>query len=371
MERISRRTFVVSAAGAMALGPGLVRAAATDDTPWAGERIVDCHFHQRPSVEAMIAHLDGAGVSSALVLAFDDLGERMAGLRRDHPGRFLGWARGGRLTDDAGSGVAGPATPEFDMTRAISVASRKQALRALSRAKATGWKGFAETAGPVEVDGPELQRLYALAAELGVPVMMHFQQSVVPGQPAYGIRGFSRIEAMLKAYPRTRFVCHSSDFWGNIDARFRDGGAYPRGQVTPGGLSDRLLADYPNIYGDLGAPSCLMQLARDVDFTTGFLHRHGGKLMFGSDCGCTDGRGGQGGQGGQGAPAPAGSATGPSGQIDATSANAMQLRMAAQGGLAGKCIARELLALAWRTTPRDLFRRLTWENARRVYRLDG
>ena len=367
MATISRRSFVASAAGAFALAPGLVRAAATDDTPWGGEKIVDCHFHQRPSVEAMLAHLDGSGVSSALVLAFDDMGGRMAMLRRDHPGRFPGWARGGRLTDDASTGAAAPTPPEFDMTRVFSVASRRHAVKALSRAKAKGWKGFAETAGPVEVDGPELQQLYALAAELDVPVMMHFQQSVVPGQPAYGIRGFSRIEAMLKKYPKTRFVCHSSDFWGNIDARFKDGGAYPTGKVAPGGLTDRLLADHPNIYGDLGAPSCLMQLARDVDFTGGFLHRHGDKLMFGSDCGCTDGRGGQAAR----PAAPAAASPAPSGQIDATSATALQLRMAAQGGLAGKCIARELLALAWRTTPRDLFRRLTWENANRVYRLAG
>lgn len=366
MPDVNRRDFITSAAAAAILAPSLSRAAIANDVPWAGERIVDCHFHERPTPEAMLAHLDGAGVSSALILAFSDFGQKLPDLRKRYPGRFLGWARGAKISGMAGVGLGGAMPPEYDMTKAFAGGKSNSSIVAFHLAKTTGWKGFAETAGPVEVDGPELQRLYGMAGELDVPVMMHFQEALVPGQPAYGIRGFSRIEPMLRKFPKTRFVCHASDFWGNIDAQYEDGGAYPMGKVNQGGLSDRLLADYANMYGDFGAPSGLIQLARDPEFTSSFLQRHQHKLMFGSDCGCTDGRGGR------GAPiAPPVSAAAPAGApIGTSSAGSLQQRMAAQGGLAGKCIARELLTIAWTSTPRDVFRRLVWSNARSVYRLD-
>ncbi|GLJ97175.1 hypothetical protein GCM10017594_03720 [Microbacterium terrae] len=357
-----------------------------DVTPWAGQEVIDCHFHERATDEGLIAHLDGAGVSGALVLAFGDFTARHASLAQTHPGRILGWARGAKIVpsdvDPEGDGTSAA----FDMTSETT----PDAVTQLRQLKLGGWKGFAETGGPLEVDSPELQRAYALAGELDVPVMMHFQATAAPGQPAYGIRGFSRIEDMLKKYPRTRFVAHAPDFWGGIDARYRDGGMYLLDAVVPGGLSDRLLADYDNLYGDLGAPSALLQLRRDLDFTTAFLERHRSKLMFGSDCGCADGQGtppdapawpvatgAAPADAGAGRPAAAGSAAGdadrpaPEPKFDAQMAAAMQTAMMALGGLAGKCIARELLDVVWRTTSPETFHDLVSANARRVYALDS
>lgn len=360
MEAMSRRAFVASAtasaAGSLFLGSAQASAAVATDVPWAGERIVDCHFHARSTAEAMIAHLDGAGVSHGLVLATDNYAATMRDLRRRYPGRFAGWSRGSNLRAD---GAPVEDTLGSSLGKEFAATSVIDALSALRLAVRAGAHGFAETVGRVAVDGPELQRLYAMAGEMNVPVMMHFQTSVIPGQPVYGITGYSRIEAMLKKYPRTRFVCHASDFWGNIDASFTDGGAYPTGNVNRGGLTDRLLADYANMHGDFGAPSGLMQLARDPEFTSDLLHRHQDKLLFGSDCGCADGRGGY------AAPPPAAAGAAPS------SPSAMQVTMAARGGLANKCIARELLKIAWNSTPRDVFRKLAWGNAARVYRLSA
>lgn len=374
MPSLSRRSFVAATAAAMAGGwigtrPVQALPASTPDTPWAGERIVDCHFHARPTAQSMIAHLDGAGISQALVFAPDHYGETMRTLQQQFPGRFAGWAKGSNLLPDhrkaGGDAVGDSLGAAFAGTSAID------AVAALRLAARSGARGFAETVGRVAVDGPELQRLYALAAELDLPVMMHVQTSVVPGQPAYGILGFDRIEAMLKKYPKTRFVCHASDFWGGIDASYAVGGAYPSGKVRPGGLTDRLLADHANLHGDFGAPSALMQLMRDPDFTHAFLARHQDKLLFGSDCGCSDGRGGM--PAGAASSAPAATNAAPGG-ADATpqgSPSAMQVALAARGGLANRCIARELLTIAWQQTPREVFRKLVWSNAARVYRLPG
>jgi predicted TIM-barrel fold metal-dependent hydrolase len=338
MTELSRREFMVSAALSV-LGPRIARAELATDVPWSGERIVDCHFHGRGADEAIFAHLDGAGITSAVCLVGNDYSERIAAIRKANPTRPMWWARGPRL-------VADPAD-----TPVNSVPAAAQEMLATAReAIKKGAKGFGETAGVVAVDGPELRRLYALAAELDVPVMMHFQVTPSPGQPRYGITDFSRIEAMLKQFPRTRFVCHASDFWGHIDATYKDGDPFPSGKVNRGGLADRLLGQYPNMFGDLGAPSGLIQISRDLEFTSDFLKRHQNKLMFGSDCACLDGRGGM--------ASPAGAASVP-----------LQTALAARSGLAGKCVAREILGVLWKTTQRDVFRKLVWQNANRVYKL--
>ncbi|MEJ5978822.1 amidohydrolase family protein [Novosphingobium sp. PS1R-30] len=342
MSALSRRDFIVAAGAAGGtMMVGTAGLAQQDDTPWRGEKIVDCHFHDRPTDAALIAHLDGAGISNGLVLAGVPSADRFAATAAKYPGRISGWAMSTVLAADG-------AQQQESVAGMARIPSPEAAIN-LRKAVRAGAKGFAETVGVVAVDGPELQRLYALAAELDVPVMMHFQESSVPNLPRYGIAGFSRIEAMLRAFPKTRFVCHASDFWGNIDSQFHDGGAYPTGKVNRGGLTEKLLADYPNMFGDLGAPSGLIQLARDSEFTSGFLDRHQDKLLFGSDCGCIDGRGGT---------------------LAAVGTSAMQTRMAAQGGLAGKCIARELLKIMWTGVERPTFRKLAWSNAQRVYKLD-
>ncbi|WP_052206846.1 amidohydrolase family protein [Sinomonas humi] len=338
-----------------------------EETPWSSERVIDCHFHERTNDEATIAHLDGAGITSALVLAFGDFRETYGRLREKEAGRIVGWARAPHFSkEDVYSDD--PHREAFDMTETHRRAARGEALSTLAALKADGWKGFAETTGRVAVDSPELQCVYAISAELDVPVMMHFQEAEVPGQPVYGIKGFSRIGAMLEKFPATKFVCHAPDFWGNIDSRYHDGGAYLSGPVARGGLSDRLLRDYPNMYGDLGAPSALLQLTRDLDFTADFLERHREKLMFGSDCGCTDGRGGLA-EGAQRPTAPLAPAPKDQGVWIASTAAAMQTAMASLGGLAGKCIGRELLSVTWRTTSRETFRRIAADNAVRAYNL--
>jgi predicted TIM-barrel fold metal-dependent hydrolase len=54
--------------------------------------------------------------------------------------------------------------------------------------------------------------------------------------------------------------------------------------VTPGGLTDRYLSDYPNFFGDLSAGSGLNAFTRDEDHARGFIERHQNKLLYGSDC---------------------------------------------------------------------------------------
>jgi predicted TIM-barrel fold metal-dependent hydrolase len=144
---------------------------------------------------------------------------------------------------------------------------------------------IAEQKFGVDCDGPEMQRIYAIARDRRVPVLMHWQFE------RFNL-GFERFHRMLAKFPQVSFIGHAQTWWANIDRNHADQKVlYPKGPVTAGGLTDRYLADYPNMYGDLSAGSGLNALTRDEDFTRGFIERHQSKLLFGSDCSDHDGTG--------------------------------------------------------------------------------
>jgi uncharacterized protein len=319
--QLNRRQFSLSAAAAIS-AVAATRAQAAPEELWGGP-VVDCHHHLRRSqpgqaVDANIVHLDGCGVSNAMVLARENSAEQIQAIDAKYPGRILGWFASADITK-----------PEAEAQ--LTAAVKKGAI------------GFGELKFHVEAAGPELRRMYALAADLSLPILVHFQE--VPHTPTEGVfaTGFRNFEAILKAYPKTKFIGHADAFWANISADYANQEAYPSGKIKPGGVTDKLLSDYPNLYGDLSANSGNNALSRDPEFTPGFLKRHEAKLIFGSDCACSDGKGG--------------------GISQAGNPGASRL--------AGKCVARETLTVLKRTVSPAAFRRLTWENAHQTYKLKG
>jgi predicted TIM-barrel fold metal-dependent hydrolase len=284
---------------------------------WGGP-VVDCHHHMRRTPEANIAHLDGCGVSNAMILARENSAADIAALKAQYPGRVLGWFASADIT-------------------------KPEAAELLTKAVKAGAIGLGELKFHVEANGPELRRMYALAADLQVPVLIHFQE--VPHTPTEGVfsTGFKTFEVVLKAFPKTHFIGHCDAFWANISADYANEVDYPKGKIRPGGVADKLLSDYPNLFGDLSANSGNNALSRDPEFTPGFLQRHKDKLIFGSDCSCTDGKGGGISQNGNPGAAR----------------------------LAGKCVARETLTVLKNTVSSADFRKFAWENAHRIYKLSA
>lgn len=89
---------------------------------------------------------------------------------------------------------------------------------------------------------------------------------------------------MLDRYPTVNFIGHAQTWWGNIDKNHDQSVMYPKGPVVPDGITDQLLSNYSNVYGDLSAGSGLNALLRDEDYARVFLKRHQDKLLYGSDC---------------------------------------------------------------------------------------
>lgn len=283
-------------------------------SPWNGS-VIDCHLHLRPEVAANIAHMDGCGVTNAVILARDPSADQIQAIEQKYRQR-LAWA----ITTD----ITGP-----------------DAERRLTEAVKQGAVGFGEMKFHLAADAPEFQRIYALASDFDVPILIHFQE--VPHFDGEGVfaTGFKRFETMLKRYPKTRFIGHADAFWANVDLTYADDVAYPTGPITRAGVTDRLLGDYANFFGDLSANSGNNAMSRDAAFTTAFLRRHQDKLIFGSDCSCADGKG-----------------TGVS-----------QANNPAASRLAGNCVARETLTLLQKSTTSDVFRKITWENGHRLFRI--
>jgi predicted TIM-barrel fold metal-dependent hydrolase len=286
-----RRDFVRGAIAAAAAVRGHAQ-----ESSW-GTPVLDIHLHPRRDGAEEIDHLEGSGVRRAVLLPGAGSSDRAMAVTAKYPGRFV------RFTN-------------ADVRTAESARLIRTGLNG-------GAIGIGELKYPVQVDGPEMRRVYDIAGELHVPVLIHFEE----GGFNSGIR---RLPELLKSYPKTIFIGHAQSWWANITADVANESGYPSGPVKPGGLTDKLLADYPNIYGDLSANSGRNALARDPDFAMGFLSRHSRKLMFGSDCPCRDGRG--------------------AGQVSTSPA------------LKDRCVARETLTLLKRLTPPGLFETITWKN---------
>ena len=147
-----------------------------------------------------------------------------------------------------------------------------------------GGIGIGEQKFSVPCDSPPIEMVAEVAQQFVVPVLMHFQHQTFN----LHIENFHRI---LEKYPRVNFIGHAQTFWAYMDKNCDPKVMYPRGKVAPGGLTDRYLTDYPNMFADTSAGSGLNFLFRDEDNAKDFLSRHQDKLLFGSDCNDTVGRG--------------------------------------------------------------------------------
>lgn len=254
---MDRRTFLATLAA-----PHLN--AATSET------IIDIHQHTNYSGRAddvLVAHQRKLGISKTVLLpagskygldAKAGMNDTVVALTQRYPKEYVYFAN---------------ELPDIPETRAV-----------LTRYLKTGAIGIGEQKFGVDADSKHIELIASIAREFNVPVLMHFQHNT------YNM-GIERFHRTLEKYPRVNFIGHAQTFWANIDKNCEQPVMYPKGKVTPGGITDRLLADYPNMFGDLSAGSGYNAFRRDPDQGREFFLRHQDKLMFGSDCNDLTGEG--------------------------------------------------------------------------------
>lgn len=265
--RITRRAFLAPAAIAAA-GSCNRREGPTSDE--VVPDVIDFHQHtdyKNRSDADLVAHQRNMGVDLTVLLPAGsrfglDAGagrnDSVVALAERHPTEFVFFAN---------------ELPDIPETRAV-----------LERYLKAGARGIGEQKFEVACDSAAMRLVYDIARDYAVPVLLHFQHG------RYNT-GIERFHAILASYPTVNFIGHAQTWWGNIDLRHDQAVMYPKAPVTSGGISDRLLTDYPNVYGDLSAGSGLNAMLRDEEHARGFLERHQNRLLWASDCNDTIGQG--------------------------------------------------------------------------------
>ena len=258
-DHLSRRNFLISSAGLLLAAQPEGRTRNEE----AAEPVIDIHQHTNyagRTDEELIAHQKAMGVTTTILLP---------------AGRFYGLDAqcGGNDTVIA----LAKKYPHLFKYFANEVADHPEALKVIRWHLWRGAIGIGEQKFRIACDSVYLERLAGLAEEFKVPILMHFQHDRYNS----GIENFHHT---LEKFPKVNFIGHAQTWWANVDKSHIQAQLYPKTKVTPGGLTDRLLSDYPNMYGDTSAGSGLNFQNRDEDHARWFLDKHQNKLVFGTDC---------------------------------------------------------------------------------------
>jgi predicted TIM-barrel fold metal-dependent hydrolase len=280
-SRLSRRQFL--AASALAAAAPHLPLFAAEPRSEVPEPIIDIHqhtnYHDR-SDDQMIAHQRAMGVTQTILLPSG----RPVSQPSTHNGKSNGLAA--RTHGNESVVAVHKKYPKEYLFFANEVTDLPEARQEIEKYLKLGALGIGEQKFSIECDSSYIDMLAGLAKEYKVPILMHFQHLT------YNL-GYERFYKVLEKYPSVNFIGHAQTFWANIDKSITDQkDLYPKGtKILPGGITDRYLSDYPNMFADMSAGSGLNALVRDEEHTRGFLERHQNKILYGSDCTDTIGRG--------------------------------------------------------------------------------
>ena len=220
-QTISRRSLL--AAGAFLIGNRQV-ATGQNVRNADASRIIDIHQHTNYAGRddaTLITHQAKMGISKTVLLpagskyglaANCGKNDSVFNLAKQYPDRFVFFAN---------------ELPDIPETKSVI----EQYLK-------LGAIGIGEQKFHVDCDSKPMRLIADIAKDHNVPVLMHFQYQT------YNL-AFERFYKMLEAYPTVNFIGHAQTWWANIDKNCRQEVMYPKGPVTPGGITDRLLSDYP------------------------------------------------------------------------------------------------------------------------------
>ena len=257
---------------------------AAEDKPATqpAEPIIDIHQHTNYSGrtdEQLLRHQRAMGVTQTILLPAGSPVNRPS----THDGKTNGLAAGCGGNETVLKIVHDHPGEYFFF--ANEVPDLPDARQTIARYLKAGGLGIGEQKFGLPCDSSPIEQVAQTAAEFNVPVLLHFQEGMFNEH-------FVDFHHILEKYPKVNFIGHAQSFWAYADKDYRNlKDLYPHGKVTPGGLTDVYLTHYPNMWADVSAGSGLNFLLRDEDHARAFLDRHQDRLLFGSDCNDTVGRG--------------------------------------------------------------------------------
>jgi len=186
---MKRRNFLKATLTA-AIAPNL---RSQTESIWGGP-VLDTHLHLRKDPDACFAHIHGCGVTNAVLLTRADDEDRAQAEMDKRPKTFV---------------------------RSVSAdPSQPGASGVLRKAISGGAVSIGELKFHLALDSPEMRRVFDIAAETGVPVMMHIQNFPhFAGELPYNT-GYSHFDKVLTAHPKTNFIGHGDLFWANTTRVF-------------------------------------------------------------------------------------------------------------------------------------------------------
>jgi predicted small secreted protein len=197
LPKLTRREFL---AGSALLALAAAVSGCKTTVEGAGyEPIIDIHQHlgySGRSDEVLLAHQRAMGVTRTILLP--------AGRPLNSPSTHNGLANGlqAQCLGNAFCYRFAKAHPKHYFFAACEVADLPYAAQEIEKYLDLGGVAIAELKFGVECDSPEMQKLYQVATDYRVPVLMHWQDEM------YNY-GFERFYAMLETYPKTTFIGHA------------------------------------------------------------------------------------------------------------------------------------------------------------------
>src|SRR5579883_1156565 len=141
---MQRRTFLTTIMAA-----GAASQLRSQGEPMWGGPVLDTHLHLRPNADACFTHMEGCGVTHAVLLTRAADQEKAKAEMERRSGHFVR------------SVSTDPSSPD--------------AVRIIGDAIKGGAVSIGEMKYHLALDSAEMRRVYDVAAELDVPVMMHIQ----------------------------------------------------------------------------------------------------------------------------------------------------------------------------------------------------
>jgi len=256
--------------------PGLFAAESSGSNGPKASKYIDVHTHigttwngnKELTADGLIRWMDEHEVEHSVLLpltspessSFLLLTEPALKAAKDHPDRLTAFC-----SIDPRTSVRG---------------GRKGFLNIIERYIEQGARGFGEHKVGLNFDDPLMMRIYDVCQELDIPLLFHMDNQRGKDEP-----GLPRLEHALATFPKLNFIGHGPGWWASISGGLtqKDLMSYPKGEVAPGGAIDRLMDQYPNIYGDLSAGSGANSISRDREFGRAFMIRRQDRLLFGTD----------------------------------------------------------------------------------------